>query len=131
MRKEISAGGVVFRSIGGRLEIQLILDRYGKISMAKGKMEPGETVEQTALREIEEETGIIGSIISPVDIIKYTYSHPIHGQVQKEVHYYLVEAISGVAWYEPREAWLRQDQNGYDNNDRIVRKGLSLLGIEV
>lgn len=78
MRKEISAGGVVFRSIGGRLEIQLILDRYGKISMAKGKMEPGETVEQTALREIEEETGIIGSIISPVDIIKYTYNHPIH-----------------------------------------------------
>ena len=50
--KEISAGGVVFRRVDGALQIQLIQDRYGKISLPKGKMEPGETVEQTALREI-------------------------------------------------------------------------------
>lgn len=141
-RKEISAGGVVFRKAGDRLEIQLIMDRYGKISLAKGKMEPGETVEQTALREIEEETGIVGEIISPVDIIKYTYINPVHGEVDKEVHYYLVEAkngtlrpqleeISGVDWYDPQEAWEKQDQGGYDNNDNIVRKALSLLDIHV
>lgn len=141
-RKEISAGGVVFRKAEDQLEIQLIMDRYGKISLAKGKMEPGETVEQTALREIEEETGIIGEIISPVDIIKYTYINPVHGEVNKEVHYYLVEAISGsltpqveeissVDWYDPAEAWLKQEQGGYDNNDIIVRKALSLLDIQV
>nr|WP_202128711.1 NUDIX domain-containing protein [Paenibacillus dendrobii] len=141
-RTEISAGGVVFRKVGDRLEVQLIMDRYGKISLAKGKMEPGETVEETALREIEEETGIVGKIVSPVDIIKYKYMNPVHGEVDKEVHYFLVEArggslrpqieeISGVSWYAPAEAWLQQEQEGYDNNDVIVRKALAQLGIHV
>ena len=61
---QISAGGVVYRHHEGALQIQLILDRYGKTSLPKGKMEAGETVEQTALREICEETGIVGSITS-------------------------------------------------------------------
>lgn len=92
---QISAGGVVYRHHEGALQIQLILDRYGKTSLPKGKMEAGETVEQTALREICEETGIVGSITSPVDIIAYKYHHPEFGQVDKEVHYYLVKAEKG------------------------------------
>ncbi|MEC0243054.1 NUDIX domain-containing protein [Paenibacillus dokdonensis] len=141
-RKEISAGGVVFREVEDRLEVQLIMDRYGKISLAKGKMEPGETVEETALREIEEETGIVGEIVAPVDIIKYKYINPVHGEVDKEVHYFLVEAksgslrpqveeISSVSWYDPMEAWDKQEQGGYDNNDVIVRKALLQLDIHV
>ncbi|WP_438346888.1 NUDIX hydrolase [Paenibacillus sp. FA6] len=140
--KEFSAGGVVFKKENGELHIQLILDRYGKVSLAKGKMELGETIEKTALREIEEETGILGSIVSPVDIIAYTYQNPVHGEVNKEVHYYLVEAKGGhlkpqieeineVSWYTPKDAWRRQQQSGYRNNDIILRKALSLLGISV
>ena len=49
---QISAGGVVYRHHEGALQIQLILDRYGKTSLPKGKMEAGETVEQTALRDL-------------------------------------------------------------------------------
>ena len=75
--KEISAGGVVYKRIDGRIDIQLIQDRYGKISLPKGKMEPGETVEQTALREILEETGIEGRIVTLLEIIKYRFSHPV------------------------------------------------------
>ncbi|MFC4811336.1 NUDIX hydrolase [Paenibacillus sp. GCM10023250] len=137
--KEISAGGVVFRRVNGELQIQLIQDRYGKISLPKGKMEPGETVEQTALREISEETGILGKIVSPIDQIKYRYSHEAKGLVDKEVHYYLVEAVGGklqaqveeirgVEWFEPAEAWRRQKQSGYNNNDRILGGALRLLG---
>nr|WP_249435587.1 NUDIX domain-containing protein [Paenibacillus sp. Marseille-Q4541] len=140
--KEISAGGVVYRNSGKDLEIQLIVDRYTKISLAKGKMEPGETIEETALREIQEETGLIGKIIEPVDVIKYTYEHAALGTVDKEVHYYLVEAlggdlqpqveeIKGVAWYKPLDAWEKQKQNGYDNNDNILKQALQKLGIEV
>ncbi|OBR63106.1 NTP pyrophosphohydrolase [Paenibacillus oryzae] len=139
---EISAGGVVYRrNEQGELQIQLIQDRYGKVSLPKGKMEPGETVEQTALREIKEETGLLGAIIEPIDQIKYQYEHAQHGTVNKEVHYYLVEAIGGthqaqveeirgVDWFEPLEAWRRQKQSGYDNNHRIVAGALRLLGIE-
>lgn len=140
--KEISAGGVVYRNTEEGLEIQLIVDRYAKTSLAKGKMEPGETIEETALREIQEETGMIGKIIEPVDVIKYTYEHSSLGTVDKEVHYYLVEALSGdlqpqveeikgVAWYKPLEAWEKQKQNGYDNNDKILKQALQKLGIEV
>ncbi|EFM12750.1 NUDIX hydrolase [Paenibacillus curdlanolyticus YK9] len=141
--KEISAGGVVYRRTEENvLQIQLIQDRYGKVSLPKGKMESGETVEQTALREIVEETGMIGTIISPIDQIKYQYRHEAKGVVDKEVHYYLVEAVGGslqpqveeirgVDWFSPEEAWRKQRTSGYDNNDRIVAGALKLLGIEV
>lgn len=139
---EISAGGVVYRrNEAGLLQIQLIQDRYGKVSLPKGKMEPGETVEQTALREIAEETGLIGAIIKPIDQIKYRYHDSNKGTVDKEVHYYLVEAVGGslqaqveeirgVEWFDPLEAWRRQKQSGYENNNRIVAGALSLLGVK-
>ncbi|MFD1953371.1 NUDIX hydrolase [Paenibacillus thailandensis] len=141
--KEISAGGVVYRyTDNGDLQIQLIQDRYGKVSLPKGKMEEGETVEQTALREIKEETGMDGVIVKPIDQIKYQYQHESKGTVNKEVHYYLVEAVGGtlqaqveeirgVDWFEPHEAWRRQKQSGYDNNNRILLGALKLLGIQV
>jgi 8-oxo-dGTP pyrophosphatase MutT (NUDIX family) len=140
--KEISSGGVVYRNQAGQLEIQMIQDRYGKITLAKGKMEPGETVEQTALREVWEETGIKGSIVEPIEIIKYQFSNANGELVDKEVHYYLIEAVSGnlqaqveeirgVEWLEPMDAWRQQKNAGYDNNDSVLRKGLEKLKVEV
>lgn len=140
--KEISAGGVVYRKQGDQLEIQLIQDRYGKVSLAKGKMEAGETVEQTALREIWEETGITGRIVAPIDVIRYQYEHTEHGTVDKEVHYYLVEAesgnlqaqveeIRGVSWFTPEEAWRQQKEFGYDNNDSIVQQAFERLQLKL
>lgn len=140
--KEISAGGVVYRKVDGKLQIQLIQDRYGRTSLPKGKMEPGETVEETALREIVEETGIRGVIREPLALIEYKYRHPERGVVDKEVHYFLVEAqggkltaqveeIRGVAWFEPLEAWEMQKNSGYDNNDDILRNALHKLGVRV
>jgi len=64
--KEISAGGVVYRKEGDRLELLMIEDRYGKWTLPKGKQEAGEEVEETALREIREETGLRGAS-SPFD----------------------------------------------------------------
>lgn len=139
---EISAGGVVYRKQGDQLEIQLIQDRYGKVSLAKGKMEAGETVEQTALREIWEETGITGRIVAPIDVIRYQYEHAQHGTVDKEVHYYLVEAesgslqaqveeIRGVSWFTPEEAWRQQKEFGYDNNDSIVQQAFERLQLKL
>ncbi|GAB2703565.1 NUDIX hydrolase [Paenibacillus thermoaerophilus] len=139
--KEISAGGVVYRNVPGGVEIQIIQDRFGRATLAKGKMEPGETIEQTALREILEETGIRGRIVEPLEVISYRYEHPTKGLVDKEVHYYLVEAlddrltaqaeeISGVEWMTPEAAWRTQLASGYDNNDIVLRKALRRLGRE-
>jgi 8-oxo-dGTP pyrophosphatase MutT (NUDIX family) len=140
--KEISAGGIVYRKIGDAVQLLLIQDRYGKITLPKGKMEPGETIEETALREIAEETGIACEIRTPLETIRYNYSLPGVGAVNKEVHYYLAEAtggklqaqveeISGVEWLDPLEAWRQQRLAGYANNEIVVRKAIRELGFEV
>ena len=56
--REYSAGGVVFRSTDKGVEFLLIEDLKGRWSVPKGHVESGETLEQTALREIGEETGL-------------------------------------------------------------------------
>jgi 8-oxo-dGTP pyrophosphatase MutT (NUDIX family) len=139
---EISAGGLVYRWEKNELQVQMIQDRYGKITLPKGKMEAGETIEETALREILEETGISGRIIEAIALITYQFVHSKSGVVDKEVHYYLVEAIGGtiqaqveeirgVEWLAPLEAWRQQKSSGYENNEDVVRSGLKRLGVEV
>jgi diadenosine hexaphosphate hydrolase (ATP-forming) len=141
--REISAGGVVFWRIGKmadeEVRVQMIHDRFGKVTLAKGKIEIGEQIEETALREIWEETGIHGKIVRPIQTVKYSYKHPERGPVDKEVHYFLVEAIGGdtlsaqveeidgVDWYSPQEALTLQHEQGYRNNDEVVEAGLQML----
>ena len=53
-----SAGGVVVRKEDGRVLVALVQERgHGDFVLPKGRMEPGETNEQTAIREVEEEAG--------------------------------------------------------------------------
>jgi len=57
--REYTAGGVVFRRLDGdRVEILMIQDRLGRWTIPKGHVEEGESLEQTALREVAEETGL-------------------------------------------------------------------------
>lgn len=141
--KEISAGGVVYRQQDGEYMLLLIEDRYGKVTLAKGKQELGETIEETALREVLEETGVAGRLGEKLGTINYVYTHPVSGEtVEKEVHYYLVEAynteitvqleeINDVHWHTASEAWALQLERGYRNNDNIFRLAFQHLGIEV
>lgn len=140
--KEISAGGVVFSQDQGKLKIMLIEDRYSRWSLPKGKQEAGETLEETALREIQEETGIIGRVVSPLETIYYNYNHPNLGVINKEVHYYLVAKVQGnvqvqieeirsVHWLDPLEAWRIQSKSGYENNHTVLKKALEKLNIAI
>jgi 8-oxo-dGTP pyrophosphatase MutT (NUDIX family) len=57
--REYTAGGVVYRRLDGdRIEILMIQDRLGRWTIPKGHVEEGEKIEQTALREVTEETGL-------------------------------------------------------------------------
>lgn len=139
--KEISAGGVVYRtSPSGNMDILMIQDRYGRVSLPKGKTEHGETLEQTALREIAEETGIEGEIIAPLARVTYRYKNRQGYEIDKEVDYYLVRAkggelqaqleeIDGVRWLSPESAWAAQRASGYSNNDDVLRAALKKLGV--
>ena len=63
--------------------------RYDDWSFAKGKADDGETSEQTALREVEEETGMTCRIVGAIDTIHY----PLATGATKEVEFFLMRPI--------------------------------------
>jgi len=137
--RELSAGGVVYRRNGDRTEILLIRDRFGRMSFPKGKMEPGETPEQTALREILEETGISGTIEAPLPGTEFDFQKESGEIVHKVVRFFLVRAtggdlraregeIAGAAWHSPADAWRLQLSEGYEGNNEALERALALLG---
>ena len=93
-----SAGGIVIRFadtipqfvVGRRRR-----ERDGATwTLPKGTPIPGETLEETALREVGEETGLRVRIVSPLDAISYTFVQ--RGlRIHKTVHYFLMEPIGG------------------------------------
>jgi 8-oxo-dGTP pyrophosphatase MutT (NUDIX family) len=63
----------------------------------KGHVEDGETAEQTALRETQEEAGVIGRILAPLGALEFeSVGRPLH------VEYFLVELLGDAAWSERR-----------------------------
>lgn len=63
-------------------------------TLPKGTPNPGETIEQTALREVTEETGLEVRITGPLDSISYTFVE--RGvRIHKTVHYFLMEPTGG------------------------------------
>jgi 8-oxo-dGTP pyrophosphatase MutT (NUDIX family) len=98
---ETSAGGLVIDGIDGPREEQLAaligrVDRRGRMlwSLPKGHIEQGETAEQTAIREVAEETGIQGSVLAALGSIDYWFV--TEGQrVHKTVHHYLMRFSGG------------------------------------
>jgi ADP-ribose pyrophosphatase YjhB (NUDIX family) len=71
---EISAGGVVYKRTRQGLRLSLMLDPFGKWTFAKGHVEPGETIEQAAVRETTEEMAIRGlKLKHPLGIIDFWF----------------------------------------------------------
>lgn len=56
--REFTAGGVVYRRKDGDIDILMIQDLRDRWTIPKGHVEAGESLERTALREVEEETGL-------------------------------------------------------------------------
>ena len=96
--EETSAGGAVIDVFEGRARIALIArrNRAGRVEwcLPKGHVEAGETLEQTAAREVAEETGIEGRVLVTLGIIDYWFSTTDH-RIHKMVHHYLLEATGG------------------------------------
>jgi 8-oxo-dGTP diphosphatase len=98
-QERISAGGVAFRNDGEKTEIALIrTSKEGRWQLPKGIIDPGETPEQAALREVREEAGIDCEISEKVDSIDYWYVDRWRGEpvrVHKYVHFFLMKYASG------------------------------------
>ena len=95
-----SAGGVaVRRDSGGPAEIAIIrTSEEGRWQLPKGIVDPGETPEQAAIREVREEAGIDCEIVSPIETIEYWFVASYDGpkkRYHKKVSFFLMNYISG------------------------------------
>ena len=134
----MSAGGVVYRtSPNGQLEIVICGREYPAIwGLPKGTPDPGETEEQTALREVREETGLDVVTDDYIDRIEYWFVRAEDGaRCNKVVHFYLMSPVGGDIADHDHEfdfvQWTPVDSAcatlTYENEVAIVQKGLSLV----
>jgi 8-oxo-dGTP pyrophosphatase MutT (NUDIX family) len=93
-----SAGGVVVGAEGDRPSLVVGMRRRGRDgvtwTLPKGTPSPGETTEETALREVAEETGLQVRITAPLPSIEYTFIQD-GTRIRKTVHYFLMEPTGG------------------------------------
>ncbi|MSQ23463.1 MAG: NUDIX hydrolase [Chloroflexi bacterium] len=108
--QDVSSGGVVARIIEGGVEVVLVRrlapERWG---LPKGAVETAESIDQTALREVKEETGLDVRIVEPLPEISYWF-FASGARHRKTVHFYLLESIGGDTadhdWEHDKVEWL-------------------------
>ena len=98
-REVRAAGGVIVRPRdGGGIEVCVChRPRYDDWSLPKGKLDPGESWEQAALREVLEEVGLRCRLGREVDSVQYTD----HQGRPKTVRYWMMEPVDGA--FTPNE----------------------------
>jgi len=114
------------------------LDRRGRMtwSLPKGHLENEETAEEAAIREVEEETGILGRILVPLGTIDFWFVAD-GKRIHKTVHHYLMERVSGelnaddpevveVQWVPLQDVI---DQLAYADERRLLEQVPDLLAI--
>lgn len=88
------AGGVVLNAAG---EVLLVRYTGGGWTFPKGHIEAGETLEQTAEREVLEETGVAARVVAPLPVTRYTNSRG----VAREIHWFLMRVGAAQTRFEP------------------------------
>ncbi|MBF0494173.1 MAG: NUDIX domain-containing protein [Candidatus Omnitrophica bacterium] len=136
MNYEFSAGGVIVKNDNDSLKVLLIKDRFKHWTWPKGHIEPGETAEQAALREIAEEVGLKNtSIHAELGEQKYIFYRE-KGPISKTVKIFLVEArgdellvpetqeVAAAEWFGADEAVNRIE---YEGSRALIEKGIALF----
>ena len=98
-RDQISSGGVAFRWQDSNPEIAIVSVKPSlRWQLPKGIVDPGESPEVTAVREVREEAGIETDLLSLIETIEYWYRSTKYGKpvrFHKFVHFYLLSYRSG------------------------------------
>lgn len=131
-KKIIAAGGLVFNDN----EALLMIFRRGKWDLPKGKLDEGETIEQCAVREVQEETGLQNITLDNfLGTTHHEYFEPrINSDVFKETHWFKMHAagtqslipqteedIEQIEWVDKKDI-MEKLQNTYPNIIDIINK---------
>jgi 8-oxo-dGTP pyrophosphatase MutT (NUDIX family) len=146
MRREFSAGGVLVRRLGGRWMVAAIRPAGkppGLWALPKGQIDDGEPAEETALREVAEETGAHGRSLGKLGDVKYTFTwppKPAEGErIFKIVSFFLVRYEGGRLGDLPAEfrhevaevKWLPLEEAprllAYGGEKQMARKAVDFL----
>jgi 8-oxo-dGTP pyrophosphatase MutT (NUDIX family) len=131
----VSAGGVVFRRSERGIDIVICgRDSDGIWGLPKGTPDAGESLEETAVREVTEETGLEVRIVDKVGVVEYWFARD-GVRYHKWVHHYLMEAGGGsteehdheydrVEWH-PVEAAVKT--LSFKNEVEIVEKARQMI----
>ena len=137
-RNEVSAGGVVYRREDEGIEMALAArrTRRGELAwgLAKGAIEPGESEEQAAVREVLEETGLEVDVEADLGDIRYFYVWE-GVRVRKRVHFFLMRMTGGdvahhdtemedVRWFPLRSAAKRA---AYKGEREVIERAVERL----
>jgi len=161
IEQPVSAGGVVYRITGGIVETVLcgrllpsrsthkedartdqpntpVSGQEVRWSLAKGTPDPGETMAETALREVREETGLDVEMQAPIKSIDYWFAGR-GGDVRyhKTVHFYLMVPVGGdtslhdpefdvVEWFSSEKAL---EVLQYANEAEVLRRALEMISL--
>ena len=135
---ETSAGGLVVDADRAVPAAALIgrIDRRGRLlwSLPKGHIESGESPEDAAIREVAEETGILGEILAPLGVIDFWFVADGR-RVHKTVHHFLLRAVGGALSDEDLEvnevAWVPLSdlsaRLAYDDERALAERAPRLL----
>jgi 8-oxo-dGTP diphosphatase len=135
--RQISAGGVVYKKEGGRYKVCLIAKKNKRVwALPKGRLNPGENLEETAQREIAEETGLLTEVHEKLDEISYYfYWKDENVFYHKTVYFYLMPVIKenycqrdtevdAVIWLTLGEAYKKLT---YLNEKEVLKKAQKIL----
>ncbi len=130
------AGAVVYSIEDGNIYFALVHDIFGKWTLSKGKIEPGEDPKVGAMREIKEEMGIDISIEDELLKNEYVANHPQEGKIRKQVIYFLARAeradlklgdsggLDDAKWFKLQEI---QNLNFYNDILPIITKAITII----
>jgi 8-oxo-dGTP pyrophosphatase MutT (NUDIX family) len=149
MLREFSAGALVLRRMQDRWWTAVIEpgrdgepdDRKNTIALPKGNIDPGEQPQQTAIREVLEETGLTVQPVTKIADIKYVYSRKWsdNAKIFKIVSFFLMKYQSGNIGdikpnmqHEVRRAWwMPLDEAAtslsYSGEKQVARKALEYV----
>jgi 8-oxo-dGTP pyrophosphatase MutT (NUDIX family) len=133
----VSAGGIIYRKRNGTVEVFFIKDPFARWTFPKGHQNLGESLAETAVREIEEETALTHlRLVAPLGLTSFRFRR--EGKtIEKTVHLFLFEAPpdakekltgEGAIWHG---AWMKSHKafavSGYRNLDRLLAKAMRII----